>query len=189
MTYFHGPNINFLQERIIYGTVLGGSSIIKPVRGKNCYLAMRDQNITWLNYKIEHLQTLFKIDQNLIKKDKNTFRCCSCSYPVFNKIYDIFYKDGKKIITADTLEVLDSWAWMIWFCDAGKKSKRKIYLRTHKFGSNGTEMIANYFNSLEVECNIHINRKRYEVVFEPEGAIKFLKTIAHRLPPFIIKNV
>src|SRR4051812_46543834 len=107
MTYQLGPQLTANQRMVLYGTILGGSSIIRPDRGKNCYLAMRDRDYQWLMYKTEELQDFFKMDQNVIKKDKNTYRCYSIAYPVFNDVYDVFYKDGKKIITYDVLEILN----------------------------------------------------------------------------------
>ena len=56
MTYQNGPTLNSYQKQILLGTILGGSSIIKPERGKNCYLAMRDYDQEWLSYKIELLK-------------------------------------------------------------------------------------------------------------------------------------
>ena len=37
---------------VLIGTILGGSSLAKPPRGKNYYLSMRSQNKQWLQYKI-----------------------------------------------------------------------------------------------------------------------------------------
>lgn len=188
MTYQCGPQLKDSQKQILYGTVLGGSSIIKPERGKNCYLAMRDNNNLWLQYKIEILKDFFKIDQNTIKKDKNTYRCYSIAYPTFNDIYEIYYKEGIKTITHEMLEILTDDAWMTWFVDAGRKSKRKAYLRTHKFGEEGTKIIVDYFNSLDCICNMHQCRGRYEVVFSNKGAFELLSIIFPKLPQFLIEQ-
>ena len=64
MTYQVGPIITEAQKQILYGTILGGSSIIIPNNGRNYYLAMRGNNKIWLNYKIEALKCFFKIDEN-----------------------------------------------------------------------------------------------------------------------------
>lgn len=187
MTYQLGPELKHNQKQVLYGTILGGSSIIKPDRGKNCYLAMRDRDHDWLMYKTEELAEFFKMDANVIKKDKNTYRCYSIAYPVFNSLYDKFYDDGKKVLTRDMLESLHltDIAWMVWFVDAGRKSKRKAYLRTHKFGEEGTKAIAEYFNSLDCDCAPHLCRGRYEIVFSNKGAYELLDTIVHRMPKFV----
>lgn len=188
MTYQCGPTLKESQKQILYGTILGGSSIVRPEKGKNCYLAMRDNNQLWLQYKIENLKDFFKIDQNTIKKDKNTFRCYSVAYPIFSKIYDLFYDENNKKILPEVLESLTDEAWMVWFVDAGRKSKRKIYLRTHKFGDDGTKQIANYFNSLDCECEAHQSRNRNEVVFTNKGSQEFLKYVAPKIPDFLINE-
>jgi len=182
MTYQCGPLFKECQKQTLYGTILGGSSIIKPERGKNCYLAMRDNNKTWLQYKVEILTEFFKLDQNTIKQDKNTYRCYSIAYPIFNEIYNKFYKDGKKVVTSEVLEILTDEAWMTWFLDAGRKSKRKAYLRTHKFGEEGTQFIAEYFNSLDCDCEAHKCRNRFEIVFSNKGAHELLKYVAPKIP-------
>jgi hypothetical protein len=182
MTYQTGPKLSESQRQTLYGTILGGSSIIRPDRGKNCYLAMRDSNKVWLQYKIEVLSDFFKREDDSVKQDKNTFRCYSIAYPIFNEVYIMFYKDGKKRINKDMLEILTDEAWMTWFVDAGKRSKRKAYLRTHKFGEEGTKLIAEYFNSLDCDCKSHQSRGRHEIVFSNHGAHELLKYVAPKIP-------
>jgi hypothetical protein len=188
MTYQNGPKIFDSQRQTLYGTILGGSSIIRPEKGKNCYLAMRDSNHVWLTYKVGLLKDFFKLDENTIKKDKNTYRCYSVAYPIFNEIYDKFYEDGVKVVKKEVLESLTDEAWMTWFVDSGRKSKRKAYLRTHKFGQEGTKIISEYFNSLDCDCETHQCRGRYEIVFSNKGAFEFLKYVAPRLPEFLVSQ-
>lgn len=187
MTYQNGPSFTENQKQTLFGTILGGSSIIKPDRGKNCYLAMRDSNKLWLDYKIEMLSDFFKIDGQTIKQDKNTYRCYSIAYPVFNDVYRTFYKEGKKIITKEMLDILSDEAWMTWFLDSGKKTKRKAYLRTNKFGLEGSKIICDYFNSLDCDCEVHTSRDRHEIVFSNKGAFEFLKYVAPKIPSCMLQ--
>jgi hypothetical protein len=133
------------------------------------------------------LSDFFKNDDGVIKKDKNTYRCYSKAYPIFNDIYIMFYKDGKKYVNKDVLEILTDEAWMVWFLDAGKKTKRKAYLRTHKFGEDGTKAIAAYFNSLDCDCEAHKSRDRHEIVFSNEGAFELLKYVAPKIPDCMLE--
>lgn len=189
MTYQSSPELSNQQKQILYGTILGGSSIIKPKKGKNCYLAMRDNNPDWLCYKMFELKSLFKQEGEPVKRDATTNRCYSKAYPIFNDMYDTFYVDGQKCVTKDILESLTDIAWMVWFLDSGRKSSRKAYLRTHKYGKEGSEIIAEYFNSLDCECDIHLCRNRYEIVFSNHGAYEYLKVIAHRMPKFMLHHL
>lgn len=185
MTYQSSPTITEKQRQLIYGTILGGSSIIMPSKGKNFYLAMRDRNQEWLSYKVNLLSNLFKIDENTIKKDKTTYRAYSVSYPLFKDIHGLFYRGKDKVISRDILELLTDQAWMVWFTDAGRRSKRKCYLRTNKFREEGTKSIAKYFNSLDCECEVHKCRNRYEIVFSNKGSIEFLSIIDPCKPSFL----
>lgn len=186
MTYNKNPEFTAKQKQIIYGTILGGSSIISPSKGINCYLAMRDKNKEWLQYKVEMLQPLFSDKLNVIKKDKSTYRSYSVSYPIFKDVKNIFYnQNNKKIIKKSVLESLTDQAWSIWFIDAGRKSKFKSYLRTNAFGEKGTNTICEYFNSLNCECHPHLTRNRYEIVFTNSGSNEFFKIIKNKIPDFI----
>jgi hypothetical protein len=185
MTYQFNPKITEKQKQIIYGTILGGSSIIMPSKGKNFYLAMRDKNREWLEYKVNLLSNLFKMDQNTIKKDKTTFRAYSISYPFFKDVHGMFYKGKNKFVNRDILDLLTDQAWMVWFVDSGRKSKRKCYIRTNKFREEGTRIISKYFNSLDCECDVHLCRNRYEIVFTNKGSIEFMNIVSPSMPSFL----
>ena len=74
---------------------------------------------------------------------------------------------------------------MVWIVDAGRKDKKKYYLRTHKFGEEGSKIIANYFNSLDCDCKNQKNRGRNEIVFSEKGSFELLNIIKDCLPDFI----
>lgn len=188
MTYSNNPQILPKQKQIILGTILGGSSIIKPKKGQNCYLSMRDKDKDWLSYKVSQLSNFFKLDNTTIKRNDTTNRAYSISYPIFNDFYNTFYKGSKKIIKAETLEILDGNAWMVWFVDSGIKTNSRIHLRTNAFGEKGSETINNYFNSLGCECEVNFYKNRYKIVFSNKGSVEFLKIIVHRMPNFIVNK-
>ena len=85
------------------------------------------------------------------------------------------------------LDILSDEAWMTWFLDAGKKTKRKAYLRTHKFGLEGSQIIAEYFNSLDCDCEVHTARERHEIIFSNKGAFEFLKYVAPKIPECMLQ--
>lgn len=190
MTYEFSPDLKQNQIQILYGTILGGSSIITPALGKNSYLAMRNRDKDWLEYKVEELKHYFKLDNNTIKKDKMTYRAYSIAYPIFNELRNTFYSPyEKKIVNRDTLESLNDIAWMVWYVDAGRKIKDKAYLRTQKFGEEGTKIMAEYFNSLDCFCEINSLKRTFEIVFTEKGTEEFFKVFAHRLPNFLIDRI
>lgn len=183
MTYQASPKMTVNQEQLIAGTVLGGSSIIDPAHGKNCYLSMRDSDQNWLMYKVEYLAPFFKMDENVVRKDGATYRSFTTAYPIFNTLHRRFYKEGQKTVTKEVLENLNDLAWMVWFVDAGKMTGHEIVLRINKFSPESSKLIVDYFNSLNCSCTI--SKKGDKVTFDNAGSQEFLKIISHRMPKFI----
>ena len=122
MTYFVSPPVSDWQKQIIIGTVLGGSSIVKPAKGRNCYLFMRSKNKDWLIYKTTELEGFSS--QRPFNLEGNTLRWHSNCYPIFNEFYELFYKNGKKIVTMNILDRLRDIGLAIWYGDAGKLNRR-----------------------------------------------------------------
>jgi len=177
------------QKEIIVGTVLGGSSLVKPPLGKNYHLSMRDSNNLWLLYKIEELQGCFR-NNNLIK-DGKTYRCSSICSEAFTELYKTLYKDGKRHITNEIIEPMHDIGLAIWFIDGGGmtgRNKKNAYLNSTKFGMDGSKMISDYFNSMEIGCNINQSNERIKVLFTVEGTERFLKIVTPAFPPFMIHD-
>ena len=66
------------QSQILIGSVLGGSSLVKPPKGVNYYLSMRSNNDKWLMYKISEMPDFFTNCN--ISCYKGTLRCNSCCH-------------------------------------------------------------------------------------------------------------
>ena len=183
MTYFSSPELTNWQRQIVLGTILGGSSIVKPSKGRNCYLFMRSRYRDWLAYK-SHELNIFS-SQRPFTEEGNTLRWHSNCYPVFNEFRDLFYVDGVKAVKMEILDTLKDTGLAIWYGDCGKLKSNKVILNTHKFGEEGTATIARYFTEVGISSELSTERKNYRVQMSEEGSEKFLKTVAHRLPEFM----
>lgn len=166
------------------GTILGGSSIVKPPKGKNCYLFMRSCNKTWLSYKAAELKDF--ASQNPFTKETNTNRWHSSCWPMFNDYRQMFYKNDRKVITAEIMQPLRDIGLAVWFGDNGKIDKNgSVILNTHNFGMKSSKAVVSYLKSCDIESKVWLQDGRYRVRITLEGSIRFLKTIAHRLPIFM----
>lgn len=184
MTYFNNPDLSDWQRQIIMGTILGGSSIVKPQKGRNCYLFMRSSDKNWLNYKAEELSAL--ASQRPFTKEGNTIRWHSNCYPIFTEYHDMFYENGKKVVKMSVLDSLRDIGLAVWYGDCGKIQKNKIVLNTNKFGENGTAVIAQYFKEAGVgETSVIKERKYLRLVFSAEATERFLLITANRIPEFM----
>lgn len=184
MTYYDNPTINDWHKQIILGTVLGGSSLVKPKKGRNCYLFMRSVDKDWLSYKAFELANLSS--QRPFTQEGNTLRWHSNCYPVFTEFYDLFYKDGVKTVSMEILDPLKDIGMAIWYGDCGKLKKNQLILNTNKFGQSGNEVIVEYFKQAGIgDAEIVRERKYLRIVLSEQAAEKFLLIVSNRLPDFM----
>lgn len=182
--------LNDWQKQIIIGSILGGSSLVKQPKGINYYLSMRSKNDLWLKYKMEELKGCFKNKD--LKQDRSTYRCNSICSEAFTELYGLLYKDGKRNIKFDIMDMLKDIGFAVWFLEGGSltgRNKKNAYFNTTKYGKEGTEIIREYFNDiLQIYCNINWNKKRMRVVCTVDGTEKLLGIISHRFPEYMIKE-
>jgi len=82
----------------------------------------------------------------------------------------------------DMLDTLQDIGWAIWFGDKGfYASSRRVGLRTTAYGIEGNKTICQYFNELDVPCEMRKDLNTARIVFSKEGTNNFLKIIAIRL--------
>lgn len=174
------------QQQVLIGTVLGGSSLVKPPKGKNYYLSMRGNNKRWLMYKVAEMPTLFR-KPKMYCYDK-TYRVNSSCSKLATEMHDILYKDRKRHISMSVLDCLRDIGIAIWFLDGGNKSgrnRKNAYINTTRFGEQGTNTIIQYFQEVGIPCNLNHDGKRLKVLFTVQGTQFLFKVIAHKFPEFM----
>lgn len=185
MTYYIGPQVSDWQKQIIIGTVLGGSSIIKPTGGRNSYLSMRGKEAYWIEYKSHELKDLASPNPFLIEKDNKYFRWHSLCYPVFNDLYQKFYEDGKKKVSMEVLNELRDIGLAVWFIDGGKLEKGTVCINATSFGEKGGNTISQYFNEIGLPSYVKSKGNSHKVLLTPPSTVKFLQTIVDKIPAFL----
>jgi hypothetical protein len=183
------------QDQILIGTVLSGSSIVKPPEGKNCYLSMRDKNSKWLQYKMEAMTNYFKSPK--IHRYGNSFRCNSVCCPRLTELRKALYRDNERFISHEILDPMQSIGLSIWYIDGGGKTgrgRKNVYLNTTKFGEEGSKIICEYFQAIFSPkwggCSINRNGdNRWRVLLDVKASLKFLSIIASDLPTFMLHKM
>jgi hypothetical protein len=177
------------ELQIVKGTILGGSSIVKPTGGKNCYLSMRCKNEKWLTYKASELAALSSYKPITIEK---TNRWHSLCYPLFNDMRDFYYNaEGERQVTVDSLDALglNSIAFMIWFGDVGQYRNNQVVLNTHIWGENGTNAIVSYFKLLGFDSQLVLERKNFRLQLDEKSSTQFMKMVTPLLPHSHIQSL
>ncbi len=146
------------------------------------YLGMSEcHDHKWLLYKAEELQPIEA--KTPFFRSPKVIKWRSESGPIWEPYRDMFYRDNKKSVTMETLDLFRAIGLAIWYGDKGFwYSNCRAGLRTTAFGdSNHT--IAQYFNEIGFACEIkQDSHNAQRIVFTREGTIKFLTTIIQRLP-------
>jgi hypothetical protein len=188
MTHSFNPPITDRQRQIISGSVLGGSSIVQPNNGVNCYLSMRGKNYNWLYFKMEELK-VFSADRSFSKEV--TFRWHSKCYPIFVEYRDKFYENTKRKLTLETLENLHlcDIAFAVWFMDCGGLDKDQLFFNTHVWGKEGSEICCEYFKFLNMDAQVINNKHKSKIYFTKDSTQDLLKIIVPVLPYCFVKHL
>jgi hypothetical protein len=140
---------------------------------------MREKDISWLRFKSEKLIDLASQSPMTIEK---TNRWHSVCYPIFNEFRDMFYKEDKRLLNIDTLNLLHDSSIAIWFGDAGKCKGEHVVLNTNIWGEEGTNLVVEYFKSLEWEASVSLERKNFRVKLDKKSSNEFLSMVSSYLP-------
>ena len=176
------PIISTRQKQVIIGTILGGSSVVKPKNGKNCYLSMRDKHGTWLEWKAFQLDSLSSYTPFTVEK---TNRWHSFCLPEFNELRDKFYTSQKRLLKLKELELLWDSALATWYGDCGKIKDNCVILNTNIWGEKGTKVFVKYFSLIDYYAEMFQERGHYRVKLDEISSFKFIKLIAPVLPNFM----
>ena len=179
--YKKSPPITDYQRQIISGTILGGSSIVKPKTSRNHYLSMRSRDSKWIDYKSQNLENL-SAQNSFYFEENGTIRWHSASYPIFNDFYAKFYEKGKRKTRMEVLDELRDIALAIWFLDSGKIKNKQLTMYTSCHGEKGTKTINKYFNEVGFPSDILDVGKIRLTEF---ATMEFIKTVDIYIPEFM----
>lgn len=169
------------QRQIVMGTVLGGSSLVVPTRGRSAYLAMRDRQRHWLAYKCAELEAF--AGEKPFYEDGATLRWFSACYPVFREVRDEMYDGKRRRITSRLLDRLRDIGLAVWFGDCGRLRGGKVVLATSVLGDVGTAVAANWFADVGIgRPDIRHGKQGLRLLFDTAASEQFLMLVASRLP-------
>ena len=167
------------KTQIMLGTLLGNSKLINYK--KDICLWMRNKDQAWLESKAHDLRRY----EDVFYFKTNIYHWRSKPNEIFDEFESIFYNNGQKFVTLSILDSLRDVAIAVWYGDCGclvGRSRNNACLRTQSFGSKGNHIIAEWFNSVGIECNLNRHRSDYVVVFTHEGTRVLFNMISTLLP-------
>lgn len=188
------------QYQIIIGTLLGdgylgqGGSKHPRKSPRTYYLQISHSNkqkeyIFWLWEKLKDFCNQEpKLVINGKEKKYTSYMISTRKHPLFSDLHSLFYKDGKKYINPQILDMLTPLSIAIWFMDDCSTYKEKnLEIAVCCFTDEEREMIIKYFkDKFDLECFSKEKGKNYKVLI-------FLKKDAYKLTqilkPYIIPSM
>lgn len=111
-------------------------------------------------------------------KTRNNISFATVSLPCFNKFYDEFYMDGKKVIPANIAEYLTAVSLAYWIMDDGGYTGSGLKLYTNAFKLEDLNLLVDAINknfsisvtihksSIEHQYTLYISKKQLPLVIE-----------------------
>lgn len=169
-------------KQLLYGSLLGDGSLYIPPNGQNAFysethsLLQKDYLLFKLN--IFKQEFFFNVREYL---KRNEILMQSRLYPSLTKLYNVFYPDKKKIVTAEILDELSPFGLAIWFCDDGtyKLNSGVVSIASYSRSKKEFQIIKNYFKS---KWNIGIKINSGCICFNVKETNKFLSLIEKDFP-------
>jgi len=148
------PLLLITQEEhdLIMGSSLGDASIRQRERNSCFRVAHSIRQEGYINFKLRILKD-FKISEfarrdRVIKGNRvNMIHLATKTHPLFNYYRNMFYKNGRKVVTKEILNQLDARSLAFWICDDGSYSntQRYIILCTNSYSLEEHNLMKDFF--------------------------------------------
>lgn len=185
------------QREYLFGSLLGDDYIRKHNDGKYPFL-----QVTHGIEQREYVEWKHKIWEQIvpggIKRDipiKTPTGVCyadrftTAAHPDFTEFFEMFYQDGRKVVSEEIIRNLTSLSLAVWYMDDGyyKRHRGRAQLSTNSFTREENVMIKKYFEEAwGISPNIGMSDSgTHYIWFNTGNTIKFFNVIkTHILPLF-----
>ena len=182
-----------LQKQFIYGSLLGDLSIGMNKRSKNARISLihcEKQEELFMK-KVELLGEFmgnYKLyEESFDKRTQKryaTYKGNSKAHEEFTKIYHLFYLDGKKTITQESLNLITHpIALAFWFMDDGSNCG---IIATNGFSSEEVDLLINWMKTFwKIDCSKQKQLNKFTIYIKESSRKKFEDLIK----PYIVKSM
>ena len=176
------------ERSIIIGSLLGdGYMRIIPGRS-NAFLEINHsiKAREYVDYKYESLKRLCESapKERASNEGRVAYRFFTKQNKELTDLYNIFYKNNKKIIPKDL--VLDPIILAIWYMDDGSKCRdHDIYLNTQQFSINDQKILLNKLRELNINARLNKDKKYFRIRILKTSIKTFMRIIS----PYVFKSM
>lgn len=174
-----------IERSIIIGSLLGdGYMRIMPGRS-DAFLEI-NHSIKAKDYVDYKYKALLRLCESA-PKERNTnegrvaYRFFTKQVKEMTELYDLFYRDKRKVIPNDLK--LEPLSIAIWYMDDGSKSRDSdVYLNTQQFSILDQKKLLFYLRQMGVNARLNKDKKYHRVRILKDSIFDFMKIIS----PYVI---
>lgn len=132
------------QISFAVGTLLGDSCLSSSGNYKRISFGHSIKQAEWFYYKVNFFEPLTGTiqKQTQVTRNSTVLHFSSIGHPDFNKLYNLFYSGGQKVIHLELAQHLTPLSLAAWFMDDGNSRNKYMKLSTEGFGKNGSALLA-----------------------------------------------
>ena len=183
------------QKEILYGIILGDGYISKPRKKLNSSHISITHGMKQVEYA-DYVGDILDLNYRRIYKIDRMINGAFCNTPLYQihgkfksellELRNIFYKDGKKIITKDILDLLTPASLAFWYMDDGSLSGKAAALHTENFSKEENEIIRSFFKTkFNIDCIVGKSKQYTYILFQTESTRQLFKLISKYIPPYM----
>ena len=179
---------------LILGLLLSDGWLYKIKSGKTL-LALKQTNFEylWLVYtKLSHYCRSLPLTTKTFINGKrfNSVMFATRVYPCFTEWYNIFYKEGKKVVPLDLYNMLTYEALAHWIMGDGTKVYKGLTLQTQSFTVQECVFIISILiHKFNLKCSIHMQRNQPTIYISSKSMKKLRPLILPYMCPSMIYKI
>lgn len=182
-------NLSYKQRQIVLGSLMGDACIPKLYSGEIHYrihFAHKFGHKAYLAWKNRVLYPFsLRIGIKKEKTSKHGFQFRTIGHPIFKKLRNSFYPNGRKTVPNEIMEI-NSLGLATWFMDDGAYHNYILRLSTDSFNKEGINRITNYFGekwNMFPKIGISMPSKTFHLKFLAKDRNRFFKIIKPHIVP------
>ena len=102
------------------------------------------------------------------------------------------YEANRRKMTKEIIDPIRDIGLAVWYLDSGSKTgrgRKNAYINTTKFGEDGTAIVKQYFEEVDMPCSVNKDGTRLKVLFSVDGTKRLFRTIEPCVPMFMLDRI
>ncbi len=181
------------EEQILLGSILGDGCIYKNKNNNYKYSESHSlkqkEYVLWKNRFLKFNIHTYN-DYNSFSKNIEKIYISKGDTKRFSKFYELFYPNGKKVVTKEIINMLESLGLAVWHMDDGSYdyNNNRINIYSNGFSLKENIILQGWFKEkFNIKCKIliHNQNKKYNLRFNRTNSNKLIQVIK----PHIISSM